>query len=1086
MKRLVRSLCLTLVTVAFASVSPICTIALTPVSVWAQAGKDSTKDLFDQAQKLLETGVQHYGTHQFALAEATFLQALKIYQALKNQPGQWVTLHFLGLMHSSNRNFVKANLYHEQSLKIAQEMGDRVRQIDALNGLGQSALLAGNNAQALNYYQQGLSLAKSIPDRDREAKTLEGLSDVYIAMGNDAKAREYQQQRDALINQTGRATITPQEQIMQLIKQAQQLDERGTPQALQESVKRYETALALAREHNNRTLESTTLLGLGVSIYRLGQRQQALTYLTQSLQIFRSLSVSQPKLEVAILISLGRIHSDLGEKQKALAFYNEALQLQKPLDDKFAESTLLNNIGKVYIDLSEYTKGLDYFRQGLALANTVGDRLAAGRALNNIGLTYANLGLYQRALDQYEQAHTLFQSINQSFDVAITLNNIGTVYGYLGQRPKALKYFNQALELVKNTSDRAQQSVALANIGWVYSYEDNRKAIQYYEQALTLVREVSDPLREASILGNLGQEYAVIGNYVQAQQMFRTMQQIAEKVGDRNQHAFALTSLGQIAHLQKNYPSAIQLFQQALKLAQPIGDRRLEGFVHLSMARVLLAANQPAIAEQSILKAIDLWETMRADLGSNDINKISLFEEYARAYRLLQVARIAQNKPEAALEAAERGRARAFVDLLAGRLEPQERSSVHSILTIQQIRQIAKAENATLVEYSILQDDVPPFQPQPAQETTLLIWVVKPDGSVTMRQTDLRGVKPQQQSLEALLTQTRESIGRQTSIVVRQVDTRRTAPSRQQAIAQLQQLYQLLIQPIADLLPTKPDSRIVFMPQGALFFVPFAALQDASGNYLIQNHTVLTAPSIQVLNLTRKAQVNQVTTSQPSKALIVGNPTMPKISLAPGEPPQQLSPLPWTEAEAKVIASLLKTEAITGDRAAKTAILQKMPTARFIHLATHGLIDDFKGMGVPGAIALAPDPVKASTPQNRTTENGILTADEILDLKLNAELVVLSACDTAQGRITGDGVIGLSRSFISAGVPSLVVSLWSVPDDSTMFLMAEFYQNLQQTTDKASALRQAMLTTLQRYPSPRDWAAFTLIGKADLSSKIVQ
>ncbi|MEW6495485.1 MAG: CHAT domain-containing protein, partial [Cyanobacteriota bacterium] len=99
-------------------------------------------------------------------------------------------------------------------------------------------------------------------------------------------------------------------------------------------------------------------------------------------------------------------------------------------------------------------------------------------------------------------------------------------------------------------------------------------------------------------------------------------------------------------------------------------------------------------------------------------------------------------------------------------------------------------------------------------------------------------------------------------------------------------------------------------------------------------------------------------------------------------------------------------------------------------------------------------------------------------LKLNAELVVLSACNTGRGKITGDGVIGLSRSFISAGVPSVIVSLWAVPDAPTAFLMTEFYNNLQNNPDKAIALRQAMLTTMQQHPNPRAWAAFTLIGEA--------
>ncbi|WP_226594906.1 CHAT domain-containing protein, partial [Microseira wollei] len=125
--------------------------------------------------------------------------------------------------------------------------------------------------------------------------------------------------------------------------------------------------------------------------------------------------------------------------------------------------------------------------------------------------------------------------------------------------------------------------------------------------------------------------------------------------------------------------------------------------------------------------------------------------------------------------------------------------------------------------------------------------------------------------------------------------------------------------------------------------------------------------------------------------------------------------------------------------------------------------------GLQSAIALAPS----------GTDNGLLTAEQILELNLSAELVVLSACNTGSGRITGDGVIGLSRALITAGVPSAIVSLWLVPDAPTAALMTEFYQQFQRTGDKAQSLRQAMLTTMQQHPNPRDWAAFTLIGEAE-------
>ena len=381
-----------------------------------------------------------------------------------------------------------------------------------------------------------------------------------------------------------------------------------------------------------------------------------------------------------------------------------------------------------------------------------------------------------------------------------------------------------------------------------------------------------------------------------------------------------------------------------------------------------------------------------------------------------------------------------------------------------------KSQNATLVQYSIIYDDFKVEGKIQGKESELYIWVVKPTGEVTFRKADLKPLwQKENTTLDDFVTISRKSIGARGR---GGIDVSYNPAVQTQN--RFQQLHNLLIKPIADLLPTNPNQHVIFIPQGSLFLVPFPALQDANGKYLIEKHTILTAPAIQVLDLTHKRRVETRNFASLQNALIVGNPTMPRVVFVPGEKPQQLASLPGAEIEAKAIATLFNTKAIIGNEATKTAIVQKMTKARIVHLATHGLLDDYKQLGVPGAIALAPDPQKKNE-----ANNGLLTAYEILDLKLNAELVVLSACDTGRGRITGDGVIGLSRSLITAGVSSVMVSLWKVPDEATASLMSEFYKNIQHKTDKATALRQAMLTTMKKEPEPVNWAAFTLIGESE-------
>ncbi|MDZ8226754.1 CHAT domain-containing protein [Nostoc sp. ChiVER01] len=402
---------------------------------------------------------------------------------------------------------------------------------------------------------------------------------------------------------------------------------------------------------------------------------------------------------------------------------------------------------------------------------------------------------------------------------------------------------------------------------------------------------------------------------------------------------------------------------------------------------------------------------------------------------------------------------------------------------VEQLKKIAHSHQATLVEYSIIYQNkfLHPHSFSAfdyginsnifiGEEQTLIIWVIKPTGEIKSRQIDL---KNQKITLNNLVTNTRQTMGLDRSVGVflkpdaELPDGSTRNPSGVQAKEKLKQLHQLLIEPIANLLPTNPEAKVVFVPHKELFLVPFAALIDSKDKYLIEKHTIITAPSIQALDVTRQKRQKQ--TGKSKLAVVVGNPTMPTIKRPNNQSPVQLNNLPGAEQEGKEVAQLLNAEFLTGNQATKAEVLKQLPNARYIHLATHGLLEDFASFGIPGAVALAPS----------NQDNGLLTSSEIQELNLQAELVVLSACDTGGGDITGDGVVGISRALIVAGVPSIVVSLWSIPDAPTAELMVEFYHNFQERKlDKAQALRQAMLEIMKTHPNPVDWAGFTLIGQS--------
>ncbi|MBE9117070.1 tetratricopeptide repeat protein [Lusitaniella coriacea LEGE 07157] len=774
-----------------------------------------------------------------------------------------------------------------------------------------------------------------------------------------------------------------------------------------------------------------------------------------------------------------------GQFREALKKYQQSLVIFRELAERKSEGTLLNNLGEVYRNLGQYPKAIEYYQQALTITQEVGDRAGEGTTLNNLGAVYRNLGQYPKAIEYYQQALTITQEVGDRVGEGTTLNNLGNVYQNLGQYPKALEYYQQALAIVQEVGNRAGKGTTLNNLGNVYrNLRQYAEAIEYYQQALAIHKEVSNRLMEGTTLNNLGAIYGSLGEYSEAIEYLQQALVIAQEVGDRAGEGTTLNNLGLIYEKQRQYTKAIKCYQQALAITKEVRNHAKKGITLNNLGGAYFKQKQYAEAEENLYAAITVWESLRSPELA-DADKISIFETQAHTYRLLQETLIAQNKTDRALEISERGRARAFVELLAKQLNPQsEELPKIDPPSIEEIKQIAKAQNATLVQYSVLSN-------------SLLIWVIQPTGKIDFRAVDLEkldgslaniteiarlqaaGQRGEEDRSEftSLIRGTQESL--RSLVAVRARDSEDTRANR------LQQLHKLLIAPIAEFLPTNPEDRVIFIPHQSLFYVPFPALQDAEFNYLIEKHTILTAPSIQVLQLTRKHK-SRGAGAQGGRGdiLIVGNPTMPRIPDGNGGS-TQLSNLSGAEREATEIAQMLDTEALLGANATETTVAQRMKTARLIHFATHGLLDDF-GYGIPGAIALAPsgNRTEGQSIFGGNPNDGLLTSGEIVTMTqnnpLNAELVVLSACETGLGDLSGDGIIGLSRSLITAGVPSIMVSLWKVPDTETRELMTEFYTNrYEKKMDKAQALRQAMLDMMEENPAPRDWAAFTLIGEAD-------
>jgi CHAT domain-containing protein len=467
--------------------------------------------------------------------------------------------------------------------------------------------------------------------------------------------------------------------------------------------------------------------------------------------------------------------------------------------------------------------------------------------------------------------------------------------------------------------------------------------------------------------------------------------------------------------------------------------------------------------DQAIAVQADGYQkAVKAGAFNSDEASVALADQRVASSELRQQILVKSGKIEAALEEAERHRGEAQAELMRRKLEAEANTDTQSEMDLKQIVATAAEMKTTLVVYSLVHALDPEtrsyFSPANkwANPNQIYIWIVPPTGEITFRSVSL------DRSLSRLVELARQDL---TKTADPRDDTgTRDGLSSKEALSEL---GKLLIDPISKYLPKQASDHVTFVPQGALFLVPFAALPDADGTPLVVKHTISTVPSIEILSLSKRQRV-AAGKAGAKDVLIVGNPAMPAYQSRPDRAPTPLGQLPGAEAEAKFLGELMQVQPLIGDAASETAVVARMPNARIIHLATHGLLEseNMYARSYLSAIALGPS----------NAEDGFLTVRETMRMKLNAELAVLSACDTGRGRISGDGVIGLSRGYIAAGVPSIVVSLWPVSDAATKELMSSFYKEMLAGKDKAGALRAAMLETRKKFPTANAWAPFTIYG----------
>jgi len=806
----------------------------------------------------------------------------------------------------------------------------------------------------------------------------------------------------------------------------------------------------LAQPINKNSQEGDRYYESARQIMASGSLFAAKPKLRQALKIYQKINDLNGQYKCQI--QLARIDYKEGKYQQARFKLRLANQLANYSINNGQAKTLE---GLIALELGNYREALSKLRIGVheLKVHNSNDRLSReelSEAQIALGEVYTHQGLYKQA------QLNLYQVLNVAHNAHLrrrTFNALGLIQLEIGQYDEAFKSFSQAAGVANTVGDRVGKARTLENLGKVYQIQGNkRKALKQYQLALNELRSIGAWSRQVYVLNNLGRLALDLGLSNRALEYLKSAEDSLSSSGGVGR-VITYINLGYYYSQKKDYEFAIDYLEQGLNWANTNGDR-------IGEAKALSALGEIEMAQRNFKDAANTFESSVAVLeslrpGLRDEQKISLSEIQKQTYDSLQQAYVAQNKPSKALVVAERGKARAFVELLAQRLSNQSETEVDlSTPSLKQIKTVAKNRQATLVNYSIIEEQ--------GEEAKLYVWVVNSKGDINFRQLDLKTIKQEfRTSVASLSNDARKAAAGgldlrkprlQDYVVSFRGDVRADSLSNRHKLSFPRDAYKLLIEPIKELLPVDPEKLVVFVPQGSLFLVPFPALQNSEGEFLIEQHTIQISPSIQTLALKQPKSQN----FDYSQSLIVGN---------PDPMPQSLAPLIGAEEEAKAIANILKTIPILGQQATETSVLDKMQSANLIHLATHGLFDEHQGL--QSSLAF-------STSDN---SEGFLTAAEILELNLKAELVVLSACNTGRGAITGDGVVGLSRSFLLAGAQNTLVSLWYVPDLATSVLMTDFYSQLQNNPNKPQALRQAMLNTMKTYPSPREWAGFMLVGQ---------
>jgi CHAT domain-containing protein/tetratricopeptide (TPR) repeat protein len=823
---------------------------------------------------------------------------------------------------------------------------------------------------------------------------------------------------------------------------------------------------------------------------------------------------------------------EAGDRREAIARYEEAQALWHQAGDRGGESAALLHAADVHHNLGETDKALECSRRALELSEALDDQRGQAEALAYVGRTEGERGQEAEAMASVQRAAALYAAIQDQQGEHIELQNLASIHGRLGDYERAVELLERVLGFARETGNLEGQTYALQGLGMAcLGQGDVARALGYEEQAVAGARRMGSAQGEAFCLMNVGGMQARLGRTAAALQTYQNSLALWQKLGNYWREATVRRHLGALYVELGDYKRGREWLESSLLGHRAAGDAAGEAEALFNLARAEQGQGELGRARENSEAALGIYEATRGRLPSEDLRASYLAAKH-RTYELeVDVLMDLDRKlpgagyDRTALEASERARARSLLDLLAeagvdlqAGVDPallQRERDLESALKASAERQLRllasdhSSEETTRADAEVVGltaelRDARTHVREASPRLASLAPALPRDATAIQRNL----LDPDTLLLEYSLGEKRSFVWAVTSTVVAahelpgrpaierlarrlygQFSTGDTEPD----VAALRALGRLLLGPV---LPNARH-RLVVVPDGVLHYLPFGALTLPGGKRLVDTHTIVYLPSASTLAGIRSGHEER---PRPAKAVAVladpvyssDDPRLPQKGAVPGGPTGTASAversakesgllrfdrLYASRGEAAMIARLAGAEgaleALDFDASYATATSPALGEYRIVHFATHSLLNS-RHPELSGLVLSLLDP-------HGNPQNGFLQAHEIYNLKLNADLVVLSACQTALGsEIRGEGVVGLARAFLNAGARSVVASLWRVPDAATAELMKRFYTGmLVEKLAPSEAFRQAQewVKRTPRWSAPYYWAGFTFQGE---------